>query len=68
MDTSFKPDSENPNPDIIEIFSYLQKMVRVGLVIPVDKEHMYYAAMNSKSCRLTAMGYHYWKLANANKI
>ncbi|HDR5278536.1 TPA: caspase family protein [Bacillus thuringiensis] len=68
LDPSFEPDSENPNPDNVEIFSCLQKMVRVGLVIPVDEDHMYYAAMNSKSCRLTAMGYHYWKLANANKI
>ncbi|HFJ9403498.1 caspase family protein [Bacillus sp. (in: firmicutes)] len=68
LDPSFEPDSESPNEDNVEIFGCLQKMVRVGLVTPVDEEHMYYAAMNSKACRLTAMGYHYWKLATAKKI
>lgn len=68
LDPSFEPTSENPIPHNVEIFSNLQRMVRVGLVIPVDEEHMYYAAMNSKACRLTATGYHYWKLTNANRI
>lgn len=68
LDPSFEPDSESPDEDNVEIFGCLQKMVRVGLVIPVDEDHMYYAAMNSKACRLTAMGYHYWKLATAEKI
>jgi hypothetical protein len=29
---------------------------------------MYYAAMNSKSCRLTAMGRRYWQLAASGRI
>jgi len=29
---------------------------------------MYFAAMNSKSCRLTAMGYQYWRLVNEKKV
>lgn len=48
----------------------LQQMESVGLIKPVDEEHMYYAAMNSKSCKLTALGYHYWQLVkrgNYNK-
>ncbi|MGN7298272.1 caspase family protein [Ferdinandcohnia sp. SAFN-114] len=68
LDPSFEPTSENPNSDNVEIFGNLQKMVKVGLVVPVDEEHMYYAAMNYKACRLTATGYHYWKLTNANRI
>lgn len=68
LDPSFEPTSENPNSENVEIFGNLQKMVRVGLVAPVDEEHMYYAAMNNKACRLTATGYHYWKLTNANRI
>ncbi|MGF1573365.1 MAG: caspase family protein, partial [Sumerlaeia bacterium] len=40
----------------VAIFKDLQKMEGVGLVVPVSEEHMYYAAMNSKSCRLTALG------------
>ena len=30
-------------------------MEGVGLVVPVGEEHMYYAAMNSTACKLTAL-------------
>jgi hypothetical protein len=46
----------------------LQKFEGVGLVIPVGEEHMYFAAMNSKSCRLTALGFQYWRLAKEKKL
>lgn len=52
----------------VAIFKDLQKYESVGLVVPVGEEHMYFAAMNSKSCKLTAMGYQYWKLVNERKI
>lgn len=58
-------DSEN-----IKIFTDLQSMNRVGLVIPqnADPNHMYYAAMQSKSCCLTQLGHHYWQLIKNNKF
>ena len=37
----------------MKVFKDLQKMEGVGLVVPVDEEHMYYAAMNSTACKLT---------------
>lgn len=40
----------------------------VGLVIPVNAEFMYFAAINYKSCRLTALGYQYWRLVNEGKL
>lgn len=49
-------------------FKELQKFASVGLVVPVDEQHMYFAAMNSKSCRLTALGYHYWRLVKDKRI
>jgi hypothetical protein len=52
----------------INIFKQLQKMQSVGLVVPVDVEYMYFAAMESKSCKLTALGYHYWKLVKDKRI
>ncbi len=52
----------------VAVFKILQKLESVGLVIPVDQEHMYFAAMNSKSCRLTALGYQYWRLVKERKI
>lgn len=56
-----KPYSKIEN---VEIFKNLQKFQSVGLIVPVDAEHMYFAAMKSKSCKLTALGYHYWRLVN----
>lgn len=56
------------------IFKDLQALNRVGLVspncddLPIEERHMYFAAMESKSCKLTAIGRFYWQLANDNKI
>jgi hypothetical protein len=52
----------------VAVFKHLQKLQSVGLVIPVNEQFMYFAAMNSKSCRLTALGYHYWRLVNDKRI
>lgn len=46
-----------------EIFSVLQKYNRVGLIVPEDAPHMWHAAMESKTVRLTALGEHYRQLA-----
>ena len=50
------------NANNTAIFKDLQKLESVGLVVPCGEEHMYFAAMNSKSCRLTSFGQHYWRL------
>lgn len=55
-------------PDHVAIFKDLQKFESVGLVVPVNAEHMYFAAMNSKSCKLTALGYHYWRLVQVRRL
>jgi len=49
-------------------FKILQKYNRVNLVVPVGEEYMYFAAMNSKSCKLTILGEHYWKLVKEGRI
>lgn len=56
------------NPVKVAIMKDLQQLVSVGLVTPVGEEHMYFAAMNSKACRLTALGAHYWNLVKKRKI
>jgi hypothetical protein len=56
------------DPDKAKVFKDLQKMEGVGLVVPVGEEQMYDAAMNSKSCRLTALGAQYWRLAKEKKL
>jgi hypothetical protein len=77
LDPSFEPDRESVpdefknlpiNEDNIRVFKELQLCNRHGLVSPVDAEHMYYAAINSTGCRLTALGAHYRKLAELNRI
>ena len=52
----------------VAIMKDLQKFAGVGLVVPVGEEHMYFAAIHSKSCRLTALGYHYWRLIKENEL
>jgi len=52
----------------VQKFKALQKLESVGLIVPVHEQHMYFAAMNSKSCKLTALGYHYWRLVKDKRI
>lgn len=52
-----------PDPDHNAVFKILQKYNRVGLLIPEGAPHMWHAAMESKSVRLTALGEHYRALA-----
>lgn len=78
IDPSYEPtNSPTVTHEVIEpyaveehtkIFSDLQKLEGVGLVVPVGEEHMYYAAMKSKACALTAIGKQYWRLVKAGRI
>ncbi|MDR0931190.1 MAG: caspase family protein [Clostridiales bacterium] len=52
----------------VKVFDDLQMLESVGLVVPHDEKHMYYAAMKSKGCKLTLLGQHYWNLVKNNKI
>lgn len=52
-----------PDPDHNAIFKILQKYNRVGLAVPECAPHMWHAAMESKTVRLTALGEHYRRLA-----
>lgn len=78
LDPSFEPTN---NPEVehtikepyannvnAAIFSDLQKLEGIGLVVPEGEEHMYYAAMNSKHCKLTPIGKRYWKLVKEGRI
>lgn len=56
------------NKDHEAIFSTLQKYVKLNLVVPVGEEHMYYAAIHHKACKLTTQGQHYWNLVKKNTI
>ena len=68
LDSSYETTSSNADKDNTQIFSILQKYNRLNLVVPVGEEHMYYAAINQKSCRLTPLGVHYWNLVDRERI
>ena len=68
LDPSFEPDAEPRNDEKEKVFSHLQKYRAARLLVPVGEEHMYYAAMNSKSCKLTPLGQCYWNLAKGGKL
>lgn len=52
----------------VAIFKDLQLFESVGLVEPVGTEHMYFAAMENKACKLTALGLHYWRLSKDRRF
>ena len=71
-DRVLSPSCEKSSPLRVDgdvaIFEKLQALNRVHLVVPIGTNHMYDAAMQSLSCRLTASGRYYWRLASNDRI
>ena len=57
-----------PDPENTAKFAVLQQYNRVNLLVPVGAPHMWHAAMESKGCKLTALGEHYRRLVERNRI
>jgi hypothetical protein len=75
LDPSFEPErgapqaaTVPPDPAHAEQFAVLQKYSRVNLVVPVNAPHMWHAAMEGRSCRLTVLGEHYRRLVELGRI
>lgn len=78
LDPSFEPTNSKEvahaviepyaDEENVKVFSDLQKLEGIGLVVPVGAEHMYFAAMDSKGCKLTSIGRQYWKLVKEEKV
>lgn len=68
LDPSYEDTVEPRNEEHEQVFKKLQKCRDAKLVEAVDEEFMYFAAMNSKACRLTPLGRHYWRMAKAGRI
>ena len=56
------------DPVLVELFKIMQEFNRQGLVKPDGEDHMYYAAINNKSCSLTDEGEFYWELVDRGRI
>jgi hypothetical protein len=75
LDPTYEPelmgrDLALPKPieEHTRIFARLQKFNRLNLLVPINAPHMWHAAMESKACRLTALGEHYRKLVKKDRI
>lgn len=75
LDPSYEPELKGrepgmalPDPENNRKFAVLQRYNRLNLVVPVGAPHMWHAAMQSKSCRLTAVGEHWRKLVEKKLV
>ena len=75
LDPTFEPEMKGrdpgmpaPDPENTRRFAILQRYNRLNLVVPVDAPHMWHAAMQSKTCRLTVLGEHYRRLVERQRI
>jgi hypothetical protein len=68
LDPSYEFTEPSADGVKVAILKDLQKFNSVGLVVPVGEEHMYFAAINSKSCKLTALGFQYWRLVKEKRL
>jgi hypothetical protein len=68
LDPSYEPTVEPHDEEHEADFAILQSARAAKLVEPVGAEHMYYAAMNSKACRLTPLGRLYWTMVEQDDL
>lgn len=68
LDPSYEPTNDSRNEKNARTFSHLQKLRDARLLVPVGEEHLYYAAINSKSCKLTPLGQFYWHLSDKERV
>ena len=75
LDPTYEPELKgrdsgmpDPDPENTRTFAILQKYNRLNLLVPVNAPHMWNAAMESKSCKLTALGEHYRRLVEKSRI
>ncbi|WPV00807.1 caspase family protein [Mucilaginibacter sp. cycad4] len=75
LDPTFEPEKRGrkrgtsaPVEENTKIFARLQKFNRLNLLVPIDAPHMWHAAMESKTCQLTALGEHYRQLIERGRL
>jgi hypothetical protein len=75
LDPTFEPEMKGRDSGMVlpveentRKFAILQKFNRLNLLIPVNAKHMWNAAMESKTCKLTALGEHYRRLVRKDRI
>jgi len=75
LDPTFEPEMKGrdpgmplPNLENTRTFAVLQSYNRLNLLVPVGVPHMWNAAMESETCKLTVLGEHYRRLVEKSRI
>lgn len=75
LDPTFEPEMKGrdkgmplPIPENTRTFAILQRYNRLNLLVPIEVDHMWNAAMQSTGCRLTRLGQHYHRLVTKKRI
>lgn len=75
LDPTYEPEMKGrdegmalPNHENTRIFAILQQFNRLNLLVPIGVPHMWNAAMECKTCKLTVLGEHYRRLVAKNRI
>jgi hypothetical protein len=68
LDPSYEPTAYPPHPEHEADFLILQHCRSAKLLEPVGEQHLFYAAVNSKSCRLTPLGQLFWLMAKRGRL
>lgn len=68
LDRSYEPTEEPRDADHEATFAILQKCRTAKLIEVLGAEHLYFAATQGKSCRLTPLGRHYWRMAKQDRL
>jgi hypothetical protein len=59
---------QQTNPKHEAIMADLRRYATAHLLVPVGEDYLYWAAIKSKSCKLTEAGRYVWRLANKGMI
>ncbi|SHM77069.1 caspase domain-containing protein [Mucilaginibacter sp. OK098] len=75
LDPTYEPELRGrgktmPKPleEHTRIFARLQKFNKLNLLVPINAPHMWHATMESKTCKLTALGEHYRRLVAKGRL
>ncbi len=68
LSPNYDPELDPRDPEKEKIFAEMRELSRLGLLVPVEADYLYHAALHSKACQLTPLGRFYWKLAQKKRI
>jgi hypothetical protein len=68
LDKRYEPTEKAYVRELGEILKLLQRGRAARIIEPVGTDHMYYAAIEEKACRLTPLGMHYFELDQQGRL